>query len=368
MIQEFAEGAGSQPDYPALSLLSCSASLIGAKRKVQPYADVPQWKEPCILWIAGVGDPSSNKSSGLECVMEGPFAKLADEYKEAHESALRDFAAEHARAKAERALWQDAVTKATKEGLPTPDLPLEAVEPTEPQRRRMVVKEVTPEGMADILSGNPAGTLHYRDELSGWIASFDRYSPGGRQFWIETFGGRPFVIDRKGHPKSVSIRFTGVSVTGGIQPDKMAGLIAGADDGLVSRFLLAWPAPKPFQRPKQGGDMQRLERIYRRLDGLRWAQDENGSDTAVVLTLTPDAADKFDLWAVENDSDLDDTGSLYKNFCGKMKGVVLRLSLVVELLRWADEGGNEPRHIPASTIAWVVDFVETYAKPMALRV
>lgn len=368
MVLDFAEGAGSAPDYPALSLLASAASLIGGKRKVQPYADVPQWREPAILWVAGVGDPSSNKSSGLECVMEPPFKKLEDEYRADHTDALKGHAEEVARAKAETSLWHDAVAKASKEGSATPAMPAVAVEPEKPERRRLVVKDVTPEQMAVILSGNPAGTLHYRDELSGWLASFDRYSPGGRQFWIETFGGRTFVIDRKGAAGPMSIPFTGVSVAGGIQPDKMAGLIAGADDGLVARFLLAWPEPRPFQRPKRCGDARRLENIYRRLDGLGWGVNEAGANTAVILPLTPEAADQFDAWATENDADLDDTGSLFKNFCGKMKGVVLRLSLIVELLKWADVGGNEPRDISAQTVLLAADFVEEYAKPMALRV
>lgn len=368
MVQDFAEGAGSAPDYPAMSLLSSAASIIGGKRRIQPYADVPQWREPAILWIAGVGDPSSNKSSGLESVMEGPFKRLEEEYSEAHTRCLRDYATEKERAKAERSQWQDAVNKATKAGGDTPDIPLVAIDPDEPQRRRFVVKDITPEKMAEILSGNPSGTLHYRDELSGWLASFDRYAPGGRQFWLEAYGGRPFVIDRKSHPVPLSIKFTGVSVAGGIQPDKMAELIAGSDDGLVARFLLAWPAPKPFQRPKRCGDTRRLEAIYRRLDGLPWARNDEGKDAPVVLTLTSEAADYFDAWAIENDRDLDDTGSLFKNFCGKLKGVVLRIALVIELLHWADEGGDEPKEVSARTLLLAADFVEEYAKPMALRV
>jgi hypothetical protein len=59
---------------------------------------------------------------------------------------------------------------------------------------------------------------------------------------------------------------------------------------------------------------------------------------------------------------------LFKNFCGKLKGVVLRIALVIELLHWADEGGDEPREVSARTLLLAADFVEEYAKPMALRV
>ena len=368
MIEDFAEGAGSAPDYPALSLLSSAASLIGGKRKVQPYADIAQWREPAILWIAGVGDPSSNKSSGLECVMEGPLKRLEEAYAERHSNALRDHTGELERARAERAEWQESVKKATKDGLDTPAMPTFAVEPEQPQRRRMVVKDVTPEAMASILSGNPAGTLHYRDELSGWLASFDRYAPGGRQFWLEAYGGRSFVIDRKGQDGPLTIPFTGVSVAGGIQPDKMIPLITGADDGLVARFLVSWPEPRPFSRPKRCGDSARLEAIYRRLDELDWAENEVGDKVARILTLSPAAADIFDEWAKGNETGIDDAGSLFKNFCGKLKGVVLRLSLVVELLKWADNGGAEPREVSAQTVGLAADFVDLYCKPMALRV
>lgn len=368
MVESFAEGAGSAPDYPALSLLASAASLIGGKRKAQPYADNPQWREPAILWVAGVGDPSSNKSSGLECVMEGPFKKLEEEYRSLHADALQDWTGDTERSKAERSNWQEAVKQAAKEGLGTPRMPDVAVDPEKPQRRRLVVKDTTPEAMAAILSGNSAGTLHYRDELAGWLASFDRYAPGGRQFWIEAFGGRSLVIDRKGQDAPISIPFVGVSVSGGIQPDKMAELMTGADDGLLSRFLLAWPEPRPFKRPTRCGDERRLEAIYRRLDGLQWAQGEGGENIARVLMLTPEAADAFDEWAAENHVQLDGCGSLFKNFCGKMKGVVLRLSLIVELLQWADKGGPEPDTISARTVGLAADFVDEYCKPHALRV
>lgn len=368
MLEAFAEGAGSAPDYPALSFLASCASLIGGKRKVQPYAEVGQWREPAILWVAGVGDPSSNKSSGLECVMEGPFKRLEEAYSDSHGDALRDWSGEVERAKAEKAQWQEAVKSATRDGLPTPPMPEIAVDPDMPQRRRTVVKDVTPEAMAAILSGNPAGTLHYRDELAGWLASFDRYSPGGRQFWLEAYGGRSLVVDRKGQTTPIALPFLGVSVSGGIQPDRMAELITGADDGLVARFLVGWPEPRPFQRPTTCGDVGRLERIYRQLDGLQWAEDETGGRVARVLALTAQAADAFDEWARENDRGLDDAGSLFKNFCGKLKGVVLRLSLVMELAKWADSGEAEPVSIPAETVGLVCDFVDEYCKPHALRV
>lgn len=64
-----------------------------------------------------------------------------------------------------------------------------------------------------------------------------------------------------------------------------------------------------------------------------------------------------------------EAASLYKGFCGKLKGTVLRLALVSELLTWADSGArDEPAEISAETIVSAIEFAETYAKPTALRV
>ena len=67
MIEDFAGDAGSPVDYVGLSFLVACASLIGGKRWGKVY-EVGNWREPCILWAAVVGDPSSNKSPGLASV------------------------------------------------------------------------------------------------------------------------------------------------------------------------------------------------------------------------------------------------------------------------------------------------------------
>ena len=59
----------------------------------------------------------------------------------------------------------------------------------------------------------------------------------------------------------------------------------------------------------------------------------------------------------------DEASGLYKSFCGKLGGMVLRLALVSELSRWAFSGGAEPRSISATTIASVAEFVDEFNGP-----
>lgn len=367
LVRDLAAGAGAPAEYVAVSIIAVAASLVGAKRAVKPFATAG-WQEPCVLWVAPVGDPSSNKSPAIDAAT-APLKGMEKELAEQHKNGLIGWHTTAERAKAERAAWQANVKEATKIGAATPSMPDAAVEPDEPQRPRLMVQDGTPEAVMDILAGNPNGILHLRDELAGWLMSFERYSPGGREFWLEAFGGRHFTVDRKSLKAPLFIQFNGVTVLGGIQPEKLSEcLLKTADDGLVARFLWAWPDPIRYQRPRALADASVLERVYRRLLGLQPQRNDKGEATPVVLMLDDAAALIFEEWIRDNDAAIKEAAGLYKGFLGKLRGMVLRLSLVAELLAWAAADGHEPTVIRPETLVAVLGFVEDYAKPSALRV
>lgn len=366
-LVKLAADKGAPVDYVALSFLSVAASLIGSKRRAVPY-DGSSWEEPAILWLGLVGDPSHNKSPALDPLM-GIIRKLEDERADEHSGTLMQWRADCERARAEKAAWAEAVKAATKEGLNTPPLLDAAVEPEEPCRRRYYVQDATPESMATILVGNPCGSLMLRDELAGWFSSFDRYNPGGRTYWIETFGGRSYTVDRKGSPEPLRIPYNGVNVIGGIQPAKLADcLLHGSDDGLAARFLFTWPERPAFSRPCSTADLDALETSLRRLDGLDWQISQSGKAEAFRVMLDADAADVFDRCRQLYRDQEQESGGLLKSFIGKLSGLTLRLALASQYCRWAWGGGLEPRTITAETLEAVADFVADYALPMAERV
>lgn len=366
-LVDLADAAGAPVDYVAVGALVSAASLIGGKRRVKPWSN-SDWAEPAILWAALVGDPSANKSPALDRATK-PMRLIERDDAENHKAALLSWEADVERAKAEKAAWSDAVKDAVKDGRSTPPLPDMAVVPDEPVRRRPVVQDATVEALAVILSGNPSGTLMVRDELAGWL-NFDKYSNGNRAFWLESFGGRPFVVDRLKHGgKPISLPFTGVSVVGGIQPDRLSDdLLGGVDDGLVARFIWCWPEKVPFGRPRGTVDQSRLEYVYQAMDGLAWGMTDDGERVPITLCLTAQAADLFEKWGREQQADADDAGPLYKGTVGKMPGIVLRLALVIEHLRWADGGGAEPATVSHWSLAAALELADGYIKPMALRV
>jgi hypothetical protein len=364
IIQQVADGTSTAPDYAAIAYLSCAASLIGGKRRISPYGT--DWSEPSILWCAALGDPSSRKSAPLD-MMTKPLWKIQEGASVDHENARREWQAESERAKAERAKWAEEVKKVAGTSEQAPPLPTLAVEPAEPHERRPIISDVTPEAAAAVLVGNPQGVLCYNDELAGWLESFDKYTSGGRPFWLSSFGGRQHSVTRKGSG-SIHVKFCGISVLGSIQPDKIVDLLGGANDGLVPRILWAWPERMPPKRPTGRVDMSALDAAYQRLEMLQWGSDAEGNSAPVVLPLAGRAADIFHMWEVENAASDGDGGSLYEAFVGKLSGAALRLALVSELTAWAFNRGEEPREVSERSIAAAITFAEDYLKPMAGRV
>ena len=364
VIEQVADATATKPDYAAIAYLTAAASLIGGKRRASPYG--ADWTEPCILWCAALGDPSSRKSAPLDH-MTKPLWAMQDAAKQDFDDRKREHAAEVERAKAERLKWQDDVKAAAGTQEATPSMPVLAVEPEAPRERRTVISDATPEAVADVLAGNPQGVLCYNDELAGWLESFDRYTSGGRPFWLSAFGGRPHAITRKG-AGSIHIPFNGVSVLGSIQPDKVVDHLDGANDGLVPRILWAWPEKLPPKPQTIRVDRSALEAAYSRLDLLSWAEDEAGERVAKVLRLDDDAAAVFAEWDETNAITDAEGSSLYAAFAGKLSGAVLRLALVAELTQWAFNGGGEPATISMRSLSAAIEFCEDYAKPMAQRV
>lgn len=365
--EKLARDKGAPADYVALSYIAVAASIIGGKRRARPYPG-STWGEPAIIWLGLVGDPSSNKSPAQD-----PFIRILKTLEKGHGPAhldrLNGWQGDCERAKAERAAWAEQVKAATKDNLTTPPLPPTANEPDAPRPRRLLVQDATPESMADVLSGNPQGTLLLRDELDGWLSSFDRYAPGGRSFWLEAYRGGSYTVDRKSASKPLTIDFNGVSIVGGIQPQKLAeSLLGKVDDGLPARFLWCWPDRPPLCRPTSTADLASIEDALARLEAMRWGVAEDCSDCPVTLDLEADAADVFECLQQAHRAHGDEAGGLLKSFVGKLDGMALRLALVCQLARWAYEGGEEPRTITKDTIEAVGDFLESYAIPMAARV
>ena len=134
-LETAAEVKNCPPDFVAVSLITIAATLIGNSRRAMPWSG---WIEPCVLWGALVGPPSSGKSPGLDAVLDAQ-RKIEIEFANSYAETLRQHQGAVVVAKERRAVWEDSVKEAVKTGTPPPDLPEGAQEPERPRRPRIVV-------------------------------------------------------------------------------------------------------------------------------------------------------------------------------------------------------------------------------------
>lgn len=360
------EGCSAPVDYVGLSLLSLTSSLIGCSRFVSPWES---WAEPPVLWVALVGNPSSGKSPALESVL-GHARKIQQDGAENIKEELRQYEADLLAAQCLRNDWEKQVKAAAEKGEPIPPMPEAAEEPAKPERPRLFVSDATPEALARLLANQPKGLLVTRDELAGWLGSFNRYAGGqggDRAFWLEANGGRPYVIDRaRNGGESVTIPNLAASVIGGIQPEKLNSLLlSGDDDGLTARFLFCWPDPVPLERPQGTMGEQEAEQAFRWLNGLSMTRYGENEGQPVIVRLADDAVSFFQDWR-KGHAEAQPEGAM-ASWWGKMPGVCLRIALCLEYLWLATTTRAENFTVTLPAIEAATVMIEQYLKPMAAR-
>ena len=161
-------------------------------------------------------------------------------------------------------------------------------------------------------------------------------------------------------------------MTGGTQPEKLAELFRAADDGLLARFIWAWPEPLPFRlgtsAPDPGWAIEALDRL--RLLDLALGDEPGAPTQPTLVPLAPEALPLMEAFGCAMQAQQEGAGGLMRSAYGKARGLALRLSLVLTMLRWCSEGGGAPPPtiINADTFAAACSLVGGYFVPMAERV
>ncbi len=355
-------------DYVAVALLASAGAALANVR--WPIAGAA-WSEPPILWCGLVGSPSAGKSPAIDVVCR-LVQHTEDLMAAGFDDLNRDYETRKHIAEARREAWKAEVKTAVKSGqLPSP-IPTDAAEPTPPMRPRIRVADATTERLGALAAALPRGLLLQRDEMSGWLGSFDRYGGGGsdRAFAIEMYGGRSYVVDRMKNPAPLRVRHLNVGVLGGVQPDKLSVIINGPDDGLASRILWVWPETTPlFSLAREIGTDLHAQNAFARLTDLRMGSDQFGNPEPIQVRLSADAEKALEEFGREMDVRSREVSGLLAGSLGKARGHALRLSLVIEYLWWSgDCSGSEPDEISLDAMNAAAAMMDDYFIPMAERV
>jgi hypothetical protein len=360
-----AEAAACPPDYVAAPLLASASALIGHARWAQA---TPGWAEPPHLWVGVVGDSGAGKSPGADCLMRDVLPEIEWRMLADYPDRLREWRAAAELAEAADKAWRDDVRTAQRTGKPPPLPPAGAAGP-EPQAPRLRQHDVTIERVATLLANAaPKGLLIVRDELAGWIDGMDAYHPAARGFWVEAYGGRPYRVERQKHPEPIVIPRLAVAVYGTTQPERLALLMGGADDGLMARILWTWPESIPF---RLGRAAPGAEWAVAALDRLRELDLTSGDPPApMMVPLSDEARDMIEDYGREMQQRQTHAGGLLRSAIGKARGQALRLALIFEYLWWCAEDGMAPppAEITDRAFAAAATLVSDYLLPMAERV
>jgi hypothetical protein len=327
-----ARAIGCDVSYLALPLLTAIAAAIGNTRRLELKRG---WSVPPILWGAIVGESGTAKTPAFQLVLR-PVRERQRKALERHAEEMKRYEADLARWEKDMADW-----RRDKDALSDPP-----EKPTPPRAERFIVSDTTVEALAPILLDNPRGLLLARDELAGWIGSFDRYAGQGKSgadlaSWLSMFNAESIIVDRKtGTPRTIHVPQAAVCVSGGIQPAilQRALSLELRESGLAARLLLAYPPRKVKRWTEAGIDPiaeAKLARLFGRLYELQPAVGDDGEPRPVVVHLSDEAKAAWIAYYNAHAAEQADLTGDMASAWSKLEEYAARLALVVHYVRWA---------------------------------
>jgi hypothetical protein len=300
--------------------LAVLAAAIGTSRTIRLLR---AWQEPAVVWTAIIGESGTLKSPALDLVLR-PVGRRQGQAIDRHREAL--------------AQWGESGPR--------------------PVCERYVCQDTTIEALADRLADAPRGLLLARDELAGWLKSYDQYR-GGKggdvAHWLAIHGARDLMMDRRtGERQTIYVRRAAVSITGSIQPDILRRVLSREhyESGLAARLLLAYP-PRRAKCWREDDIDHTVEDVLRdTLDALYGLSLPEPDGEPKALPLSREARQ---LWIDWYDSHAREQAELTGDLAAaasKLEGYAARLALVLCLARWASgpTGQPEPTAIDADSM------------------
>lgn len=310
-VREVASAIGCDESMVALPVLASLGGCIGNRRRIRLKRS---WTEPAVVWAVVVARSGTRKSPAMAEVTrslrrrEAEKIDAASQRQAAHELELQS--------------WKDQAASQRGDRPPEPEPCV-----------RTLVSDTTVEALTLRLSESRAGLLVVRDELAGWIRSFDSYK-GGKggdvQHWLEMHRAGAVIVDRK-TGQTLSVPRAAVSIIGTIQPGVLRQVLEGEHmvNGLAARLLFAMPP----QRSKRWSDADVSAET-------RAAWDDRLEELIALpyegepldLPLTPSAHARFvEFYNEHAERQEEAENEVVAAAFSKLEGYAARLALIVEL-------------------------------------
>lgn len=384
-VRDIAERLQCPPDFPAVTVIVCAASVIGRQIGLRPkvYDD---WTVVPNLWAEVVGPPGVMKSPAMKEAKKplGYLVAIANKDFKAKRIAG---AFEEIRLAGQRKHVTDAIKKAqTSADLDALRSQFEALEAEAlvVTRRRYETNDATIEKLGMMMNENPNGILLFCDELSYWFQGFEREGhQQDRAFWEKAWmGTADGSVDRVGRGELYIEACCG-SILGGIQPGPLAHWLRDTfgsgrtDDGLAQRFQLAvFPDIGPWEDVQRRPDTEARRRVYEVFEKLATLdheaigahKPEMYEDALPYCRFTPEAQERWDAWYGDLERGLhrpSDEHPVIVNHLAKYPSLLASLALVDHVVDCvaSSRGGPISEACFERALGWV-----RYLEPHARRI
>jgi putative DNA primase/helicase len=350
-INDIAQRAQAPLDYPAATIIVTLASALGRRVGIYPKQH-DSWLVIPNLWGVIIGPPGYLKSPMMHEPLK-PLQRLERKARERYEKEFKE--------------WQikrQAFEGAGKKGLSEDELRdrLREIEDQKPIPERYIANDATIEKLGELLKANPNGLLLTRDELGGFLGTFERQGhEADRAFYCQAWNGYgSYTYDRIGRG-SVTVENLCLSVLGCITPGPLSAYLretfSGArDDGLIQRFQLAvypdtLPQWKNIDRQPNTEAEEQAKKVFEFFLAFG-AKAEGGSHTPegvadktdsvsfdsdtprTILRFSPEAQEFFNQWRTELETRLKpptDEHPIMLAHLGKYRSLMPSLALISHL-------------------------------------
>jgi CRISPR-associated protein Cmr3 len=346
-IKKVSAWMGVDPEAVLTHLLPISAGLINPNSRVVAKRCI-NFVEPLLIYSGVVALTGSRKSPLLD-IVKSPLVKLQTEEEERDSIAWK--------------VYQDELrsfneSKDKDKG----DPPKEP-----PPPREFYVDNITVESLDKIKGQQPNHALTLiKDELSGLFASHGQYKGGkgsDKESFLSGWNGKGIKKNRCSKDSRVSLARDSLSVTGGIQPDKLRALLGDFRDaqGEWARFLWYHMPMRPYKIPRDDtsyslGDL--LEATYRKLNSL----------PALEFSFDKDGQNFFDDWHDRKDEQKrKETRLGLQAAIAKMPGQAVRIIGLLHVLNGvSSESASVQTKIPLATVRAGCHLAEFYLGQVTL--
>lgn len=245
-------------------------------------------------------------------------------------------------------------------------------EPKKPVWEQHLVTDFTPEALTEIHKFNKRGIGVYVDELASWFKNFNRYNKGSEeQFWLSNFNSKPIRVNRKtSDPSYIPLPF--IPVIGTIQPGILNELAKDrTENGFLDRLLFVFPdeLKKSYWSENEINNViiDNWRSIVSSLLHLPFIQDEQLNPQPEILRFTPEAKQCLFKWQHElTDHANKPENETISGICAKIEQYALRLSLCLEMLRYAC-GESNKKAVGIEAVLGALQLIN-YFKRTALKV